>query len=856
MAKKTTLAETLVIVESPTKARTMRRFLGSSYAIESCMGHIRDLPQSAKDIPEKFKKKPWARLGVNVEKKFEPIYCIPKNKSKVITQLKSKLKTAKRLVLATDEDREGESISWHLCEVLKPKVPIQRMVFHEITSRAIQAALKQTRQLDTNLVRAQEARRVLDRLVGYTISPLLWKKVSFGLSAGRVQSVALRLACEREHERLKFKKATYAGLKAQLLKDKIEFEATLTHLKNKKVAVGKDFNPLTGKLANSKSLHLDKTLATQLAQQVKKQEWKVTKVDTRPTARHPHPPFITSTLQQVANRRLRLSARETMQVAQKLYENGFITYMRTDSTTLSTQAIKAARASITKLYGKQYVPEAPRTYAAKKVKGAQEAHEAIRPAGDSFVAPQNTKLSGVQLELYDLIWRRTLASQMKSAELLQTSLAFQVGEAEFSASGLVVKFAGFLKVYSDNNDTQERRLPGFKVGDSLKCNKAEALQHETKPVARFTEASLIQTMEKEGIGRPSTYASIISTIQDRGYVAKQGTQLVPTFTALIVNRLLSTYLPEYVDLTFTSKMEQSLDDIAQGDLDGVAYLNKIYFGSKKTKTTTARPGLKKQVDQQEKQIDPKDSRGIVLDNLKGLTFRVGRYGAYVCRDNKGQQECASLPMNQYPGSITHEAAHQLIEQKINGSDALGRDPETNLPVFVLNGPYGPYVQLGEVGDDNEKPKRSSIPANIEPDQISIKQALQLLQLPMNLGLHEGKEVKKSIGRFGPYVVRDGDFRSIPKAENIFDVDLKRAVELLSQPKQGRGRAAALKQLGDHPKLKKPVALFNGKYGPYVKCGTKNASVPEDIKPDNLTLAQACKLIDDKIALKSSKKRTR
>ena len=849
MAKK--VESTLVIVESPTKARTMRRFLGSGYTIESCMGHVRDLPQSAKDIPEKFKKKPWARLGVNVEKNFEPLYCVPKNKSKVISQLKTKLKAADVLILATDEDREGESISWHLCEILKPKVPVQRMVFHEITSRAIKAALKDTREVNKSLVRAQEARRILDRLVGYTISPLLWKKVSFGLSAGRVQSVALRLTCEREHERLKFIKAIYAGLKAQLSKSKIDFEATLTRLKNKKIATGKDFDPRTGKLIAGKTpvLHLKQKEAIQLAKTIATQTWKVTKVDTRPTMRHPGPPFITSTLQQAANRQLRLSARETMQVAQKLYENGLITYMRTDSTTLSSQALQAARASITKLYGKQYVPDAPRTYAGKKVKGAQEAHEAIRPAGDSFVEPKNSKLSGVQLALYDLIWRRTLASQMKSAQLLQTSLVFEAGEAEFSASGLVVKFAGFLKVYSEADETRERRLPTFKVGDTLKCNQAEAQQHETKPVARFTEASLIQTLEKEGVGRPSTYASIISTIQDRGYVAKQGTQLVPTFTALIVNRLLSTYLPDYVDLAFTSKMEQSLDDIAQGDLEWVTYLNSIYFGTKKLKSTPARLGLKQQVEQQEKKIDSKDSRGIVLDNLKGLVFRVGRYGAYVCRDNKGQQECASLPMNQFPGSITEDVAHQLIEQKINGSDALGHDPKTGLPIFVLNGPYGPYVQLGDASGDDAKPKRSSIPANIEPEQVNLKQALQLLQLPMNLGAHEGKDVKKGIGRFGPYVVRDGDFRSIPKAENIFDVDLARAVELLSQPKAGRGRAAALKQLGEHPKMKKPVALFNGKYGPYVKCGAKNASLPDGMEPKSITLAQACKLIDDKVAKK-------
>jgi DNA topoisomerase-1 len=834
----------LVIVESPTKAKTIRKFLGKEFTVESCMGHVRDLPQSAKDIPEKYKKQPWANLGVNVENGFAPIYCVPKTKTKVVKALKEKLEDADELILATDEDREGESISWHLLEVLKPNIPVKRMVFHEITKEAIEDALTQFRDIDEHLVRAQEARRVLDRLVGYTISPLLWKKVAYGLSAGRVQSVAVRLISEREHERLRFKKSQYWSLQAKNEHAGIKFDSRATLLDGMKVATGKDFDSETGQLLKDKKaqfVHLKGDDAKKWADKLSGEKWVVDEVEEKPISRKPAPPFITSTLQQEANRKLGYTSRETMELAQKLYERGFITYMRTDSTNLSQQAIQAARTDIQALYGKDYLPPTPREYSAKKSKGAQEAHEAIRPAGTRFASPEETGLSGGMQKLYELIWKRTVASQMVNAEQKQVSVRFKVGDATFGASGLTIEFPGFLKAYvededDDKDEKEEVKLPKLKKGDTVKCSKIEPLEHETKPPARFTEASLVQTMEREGIGRPSTYAAIIGTIQDRGYVRKVGNALVPTFTALVVSKLLREHLPDYVDIGFTSEMEVSLDNIAQGDLDSVKYLTSIYFGAK---------GLKKQVEAQEKAISGDEARSIRLEGLDPLDFRIGRYGAYVCRPEGDAEICASLPENQFPGDITKETANKLIDQKINGADALGKDPASGKSVYVLSGRYGPYVQLGE--NEDEKPKRMAIPATLEPEKVDMKQALQLLELPKSLGTHptSEKDVKKGLGRFGPYVVHDGDFRSIPKTENIFEVDLKRALELLAQPKKGRGRAAPLKTLGEHPKTKENIEVLTGKYGPYIKIGKKNISLPEDVKPEDFTMDMALKLIEEK-----------
>ena len=846
----------LVIVESPTKARTIRKFLGSDYHVESCMGHIRDLPQSAKDIPEKYKKEAWSRLGVNVDKDFDPIYCIPKTKTKVVRELKTLLKDADELILATDEDREGESISWHLVEVLKPKVTTKRMVFHEITETAIKKALSEFREIDMDLVRAQEARRILDRLVGYTLSPLLWKKVAYGLSAGRVQSVAVRLISEREAQRLKFKRAQFWGLSAHTAKDSKNFLSRLWSYQGQKIATGKDFDADTGKLLPTRekdTLWVNQETAEKIKMEALASDWIVKSVEEKPISRKPAPPFITSTLQQEANRKLGLGAKEAMQVAQKLYEQGHITYMRTDSNSLSTQAIEAARGRIKKMYGDEYLTPEPRTYKGKKAKGAQEAHEAIRPAGTEMIPPEETKLKGVAYGLYELIWKRTIASQLPNAQLKQVNARIEAGDAVFAASGQSVEFPGFLKVYvestddeKDNND-ENTLLPKMAQGDKLKCSAIDVKDHETKPPARYTEASLVQMMEKEGIGRPSTYAAIISTIIDRGYVSKSGNALVPSFTAMIVSKLLSGHLPTYVDLGFTTEMEDRLDDIAGGELNSNEFLKSVYFGDK---------GLLESVNRQEEDIDPEKARQIQFQSLPELSFRVGRYGAYVCRTSEGVEQCASLPDAQAPADITPEDCNKLIDQKIKGADALGKDPETGEPIYVLTGRYGPYVQRGDATDDNAKPKRTSLPVGLEPEDVTMEHALFLLSLPLSLGMHPelDKDIKVGIGRFGPYVVCDGDFRSIPKGENLFDVNFELAMHLFSQPKRGRGKAAPLKELGPHPSMEEDMNLFNGRYGPYIKMGKINVSLPDDIEPDALTKEKAIELLAEKVEQAQAKKK--
>ena len=840
-------SKVLVVVESPTKAKTIRKFLGKNFVVESCMGHVRDLPQSAKDIPEKIKKEPWSHLGVNVEKDFEPVYCVPKNKTKIVSQLKD----ATELILATDEDREGESISWHLLEILKPKVPVKRMVFHEITKEAIEEAQKNFRQIDFNLVKAQEARRILDRLVGYTISPLIWKKVAYGLSAGRVQSVAVKLLCERELSRMRFVRSEYWSLTAGLKHKGTEFRSRFVQYKEKKIATGKDFDGSTGELVKEKKsdvLVLTEAKAQEVKKDIQKEKWVVHEVEEKPLTRRPAAPFITSTLQQESNRKLGLGARDAMRVAQSLYEQGFITYMRTDSTFLSEQAVKASRSTIQKLYGKEYLPEAPRSYTHKKSKGAQEAHEAIRPAGAQFVHPDETGLKGHELKMYEMIWMRTVASQMADSNQRQVSVRFHVGDALFVSSGLTILFPGFLRAYEEGNDEEkeekEDQLPELKKGEQVQCVKMDPNSHETKPPARFTEASIIQMMEKEGIGRPSTYAPTISTIVDRGYARKQGNALVPTFTAMIVNKLLSQYLPQYVDLKFTSNMEDSLDEIADGNLDLVQYLNQIYFGKE---------GLSLSVKKQEKQIDPDEARSMKFDHLMGYDFRVGRYGAYVCRKDNQEEICASLPDNQAPADVDGDVIEKLIEQKINGADSIGKDPNTGKPIYILTGRYGPYVQLGD--SDDEKLKRVSIPPTFPVENVDYETALKLLALPKTLGqFTNGKDIKLGIGRFGPYVVCDGDYRSIPKGEFFLEVDLKRATELLSQPKKGRGRAAPLHDLGAHPENEAPVQIFNGPYGPYIKWGKVNVSVPEDTAPEKVTMEMAVKLLTEKVGTAAPKKK--
>ncbi|MCB0393365.1 MAG: type I DNA topoisomerase [Bdellovibrionales bacterium] len=845
MAKKAASGRTVVIVESPTKAKTIRKFLGKDFVVESCMGHIRDLPGSAKDIPEKFKKEKWASLGVNVDQDFEPIYITPKKKTKTVTELRSLVKDADELVLATDEDREGESISWHLLEVLKPKVPVKRMVFHEITKEAIQEAIESPRKIDMDLVRAQEARRILDRLMGYTISPLLWKKIAFGLSAGRVQSVAVRLIVEREEERMEFVKSSYWGILAELEKGKAPFESRLHFVDGKRVATGKDFDSNTGALYKDKKdiLHLDEKQAKKIVEEIKTKKWVVKDLEEKPITRRPYAPFITSTMQQDASRKFGWGATQTMRTAQSLYEQGFITYMRTDSTFLSNQAITAARKSIKNLYGNDYLPKEPRVYTGKKVKGAQEAHEAIRPAGTDFLTPEDTGLSGDLFKLYDLIWKRTMASQMQDSKQKQVNVKIEVGKCLFHSSGTTIEFPGFLRAYVEGSDDaeaaleeRETQLPALKVGDDLKTKTVEPTSHETKPPARYTEASLIQTMEKEGIGRPSTYAPTIGTIEGRGYVKKQGTALIPTFTAMVVTNLLKNHFPQYVDLTFTSGMENSLDEIAAGDLDYLKYLKSIYFGD---------TGLKSSVEKEDKKIKPELARAVRLPGLEKYDFRVGRYGAYVCRKDNGEEVCASVPETHAPSDMTEEYINKIIDQKLSGGDALGDDPKTGRKVYSLTGRYGPYVQLGEISDEEEKPKRMSIPKGIDPDKITLKEALYLLQLPKVLGTdpETKKDIKAGLGRFGPYIVLDGDYRSIPKTLNVFTITLQEALDLLAQPKKGRGAKAKVLKEFKSKSSKEAIQVLDGKYGPYIKFGKKNFSLPDDVKPDDLTMEKAIALIE-------------
>jgi DNA topoisomerase-1 len=856
---------TLVIVESPTKARTIRNFLPNDYRVEASMGHVRDLPSSADEIPEQVKGEKWAQLGVNVEADFEPLYVIPKTKQKVVKTLKDALKDASELILATDEDREGESISWHLQEVLKPKVPIKRMVFHEITREAIRDALNNCRTIDYQLVHAQETRRILDRLVGYTLSPLLWKKIASGLSAGRVQSVAVRLLVQRERQRRAFRQGSYWDLKARLIQAKTPFETKLVTLDNRKVATGSDFDESTGQITAGRTVVLlNEEQARALVTQLTGKPWQVAKVEERPTTRKPSPPFTTSTLQQEANRKLRLSARDTMKIAQSLYENGYITYMRTDSVHLSEQALTAARTCVAEMYGKEYLSPKPRQYATKS-KGAQEAHEAIRPAGSSFRTPQQTPLSGRELQLYDLIWKRTVASQMADARQTIVAVDLQVENAGFRSSGKRIDFPGFLRAYVEGSDDpdaaledQEVILPALKVGDRPDCQNIEAVGHETQPPARYTEASLVKTLESEGIGRPSTYASIISTIIDRGYSILKGNALVPTFTAFAVTDLLEKYFPELVDPGFTAKMERTLDEISTGEAAWLPYLQKFYLGE---------TGLETQVKQQESAIDPNEARSVELENLDAKV-RIGRYGPYIEADNGEGVVTASIPKDLTPSDLDPEQVQLILKQKTEGPEQLGTDPNTGLPIYIMLGKYGPYVQLGEATEENKKPKRASFPKGVTAENLTLDQAVGLLALPRTLGVHpeNGGKIQASLGRFGPYVVCDRgkeegkEYRSLKAGDDVLSITLPRALELLAEPKKGRSSKTSkakepLRELGKHPADDEPVNVYDGPYGPYVKHGKTNASVPEGTTVEDVTLAQAVELLAAKASTSKSKSKS-
>jgi DNA topoisomerase-1 len=856
------MAKSLIIVESPAKARTISSYLGAGYEVESSIGHIRDLPSSAAEIPAKLKKEPWSRLGVDVENDFAPLYVIPHGKRKQVDTLKRRLKEATELLLATDEDREGEAIAWHLVEVLGPKCPVRRLVFHEITRPAIEHALAAPREIDRNLVDAQEARRILDRLVGYEVSPVLWRKLRPRLSAGRVQSVATRLVVAREEARMRFIAAGFAGLEAELVTGRPgerPFPARLAELAGRKVASGKDFDDETGRIKSATLLVLDKPAASALRTALEGAAFRVAELQEKPFTSRPYPPFMTSTLQQEAGRKLRFNAQRTMRVAQRLYENGYITYMRTDSLTLSGEAIHAARTQIVQRFGEAFLPEHPRHYRSKS-KSAQEAHEAIRPAGDRFRAPESlrSELDGDELRLYELIWMRTLASQMKDATGLRSSVRIEAdagahGPAVFSASGKVISFAGFLRAYVEGSDDpeaemadQERPLPRLEQGQGLEARALEVTLHTTQPPARYTEASLVKELESRGIGRPSTYATIIQTIQDRDYVWRKGQALVPTFTAFAVTRLLERQLPDLVDYDFTARMEDELDAIARGDRKASPWLHEFYYGSEGGGSRIMSEGLHRLINDANEAVDPREASRILelgaTADGKQVGVRIGRYGPYLEAD--GQR--ASVPDQLPPDELTLEKALELLGSSAGGGRLLGSDPATGLPVLLKHGRFGHYVQLGENGGE-DKPKMASLWPSMSPETLTPENALTLLSFPREVGLHpeSGKPITAAAGRYGPYISCDGDNRTLPDYESLATITVDGAVELLKQPKsRGRraGASAALAELGPHPSTGATIKLMKGRYGPYVSDGTVHASLPKGADPTAVTLEAAVELI--------------
>ena len=853
----------LVIVESPAKAKTIAGYLGTGYVVESSIGHIRDLPERAADIPPKLKGETWARLGVNVDHDFEPLYVVNADKKQQVAKLKKLLQEADELLLATDEDREGEAIAWHLQQVLKPKVPVHRMVFHEITRDAIRDAARQPRELNIKLVDAQETRRILDRLYGYEISPVLWKKVMPKLSAGRVQSVATRLVVERERERIAFVPAHYWDLSATFETGKPEepssFDATLVAVDGKRVAQGRDFSA-QGQIRSADILHLDEETARGLAERLRDRPYAVKSVERKPYKRSPYAPFRTTTLQQEASRKLGFSAKYTMQVAQKLYENGFITYMRTDSIQLSETAIKAARSQAQTLYGADYVPDKPRVYRSK-VKNAQEAHEAIRPSGDTFRTPGETGLSGDQFRLYELIWKRTVASQMKDAagqsvSVRVTGESTQGETAEFGASGKIITFYGFLKAYvegaddpASDLDDQERRLPTLEEADPLTAGDLTAEGHSTRPPARYTEASLVKELEDREIGRPSTYASIIGTILDRGYVFKKGTALVPSFLAFAVVNLLEKHFGHLVDYDFTAQMEDVLDKIARGEAERVRWLQTFYFGD-------GSEGLKELVSDLG-EIDAKEVSSFPIPG-SDIVIRVGRYGPYLDRD--GQR--VNIPEDIAPDELTGEKAEELFAQP-SGDRELGADPGTGHPIVAKTGRFGPYVTeiLPDDAPKSAKPRTASLLKSMSLDTITLEDGLKLLSLPRTLGELDGEAVTAQNGRFGPYLKKGTDSRSLESEEQLFTVTLEQAKEIFAQPKQrGRGRAASappLRELGED--AGKKIVIKEGRFGPYVTDGETNASLRKGDEVESITMPRALELLAErreKVAAGGGKKTTR
>jgi DNA topoisomerase I len=840
----------LVIVESPAKAKTIAGYLGPDYVVESSIGHIRDLPQRASDVPKEDRPR-YGALGVAIDDDFTPYYIVDPDKKRVVADLKRKLKDAEELLLATDEDREGEAIAWHLLQELKPKVPTRRMVFHEITKQAIQEALANPRPVDEALVDSQETRRILDRLYGYEVSPVLWKKVMPRLSAGRVQSVATRLVVERERERMRFVAAEYWDIEGAF--DPGSFSARLVAVDGKRVAQGRDFGQ-DGRLRGD-AVQLSGADARGLADRLANAAFAVRSVDEKPYTRRPAPPFMTSTLQQEASRKLRFTAQTTMRVAQRLYERGYITYMRTDSTTLSETALTAARTQARELYGADYVPEAPRRYD-RKVKNAQEAHEAIRPAGDRFRLPEQVRgeLDRDEQNLYELIWMRTVASQMADARgttaTMRLGATSSAGEdAEFGVSGTVITFRGFLAAYEEGKDDvaeddEERRLPPLKPGDAVEARTLEPQGHETSPPARYTEATLVKALEDRGIGRPSTYASILGTILDRGYVVKKGTALVPTFLAFAVTQLLEEHYGRLVDYSFTARMEDDLDRIAAGEEQRVDWLTRFYRG------TNGEPGLHKMVTEHLDEIDARAVNSIAIPG-SDIVVRVGRYGPYLERGD----ERASLPEDVVPDELTPQRAQELLSAP-SGGRVLGEDPETGRPVMVRSGRYGPYVTEELPEGTEEKPRTASLFQSMSPESVTLDDALRLLTLPRVVGEVDGDQVLARNGRYGPYIERAGETRSLESEEQIFAITLDEALALLAAPKQRRGRGAAkppLAELGPDPSSGRPVVVKEGRFGPYVTDGETNASLRAGDNPESLTLDRAVELLTERRAKGPAKK---
>jgi DNA topoisomerase-1 len=855
----------LVVVESPAKARTVSRFLGPEFTVEASYGHIRDLPESADEIPKALKKESWARLGVNVEEDFEPVYVISSDKKKHVQRLKKALAGADRLVVATDEDREGESIGWHVVEILQPEVPVERIAFHEITEQAIKEALSSPRGIDQNLVRAQESRRILDRLFGYELSPVLWKKVRTGLSAGRVQSVAVRLCVLRERRRWRFRSARWWDVEAELESYGTRFTARLVRLDGQRLATGQDFDPDRGTLTDgSSALWLADAVEAQGVVDGWHRPWRIASVEEKPLERRPAPPFVTASLQQEANRKLRFAARHTMRVAQRLYEGvdlghgertGLITYMRTDSVTLSGQALRQAAAVIRDRYGNAYY-QGPRRYTTK-TKGAQEAHEAIRPTSLSRTPESVARyLNRDELALYELIWRRALASQMTNARLKRTTVEIvapatpEGRDGVFTATGKVIEFPGFLRAYVEGSDDpeaeiadREELLPKLEVDQDLDPRSVEPKEHETTAPARYTEASLVKRLESEGIGRPSTYATIIDTIQERGYVVHQGNVLVPTFVAFAVTELLERHFADYVDTGFTARMEEQLDDIAAGELDWKEHLERFWLGN------GDRPGLRTRISREQDRIDyPAIPVGSHPENGQPIVVRMGRYGPYLQWEREeGDRVSASLPADLAPADLTLDKAVELLDHAESGPQELGRDPDTGLPVFLDRGRYGPYVQLGQAGEGRSKPKRASLPRGVSMEDVGLDLALRLLSLPRVLG--EDPETREEViahrGRFGPFVKRGDETRSLTSEDDVYTIGLERARELLAQPKGGRRRRVqVLRELGEDDQGR-AVQLREGPYGAYLTNGELNAGLPKGTDPKQLGLQQALQILREK-----------